>query len=123
MSGPGPHRRFDPGLQPERTALAWRRTALALVAGSLAGARLLAPQLGAGAVLLGLAGAGCGVWAWVAAGRRGRAVERALRRSGDLSAGPDAAALALVAGCCLLLGASAAWFVLDHGLRGILTSR
>lgn len=35
-----------PGAQPERTALAWRRTALSLAVGALVGGRVLEPWLG-----------------------------------------------------------------------------
>jgi uncharacterized membrane protein YidH (DUF202 family) len=35
-----------PGVQPERTALAWRRTALSLAVGALVGGRVLEPWLG-----------------------------------------------------------------------------
>ena len=37
----------DRGLQPERTSLAWRRTALSVAVGSLVGLRVLPPHLGA----------------------------------------------------------------------------
>ena len=57
--------RPDPGLQPERTALAWRRSTLALVVGGAVALRLLPPLLGPwslaiGAALLLAAG---GIWA------------------------------------------------------------
>jgi len=47
---------FDPGLQPERTALAWRRTGLALLVGSFVAARTLPELIGAWSALLGLTG-------------------------------------------------------------------
>jgi putative membrane protein len=53
---------FDPGLQPERTALAWRRTALAILASSLVAARILAELFGPWAALLGLLGVALAAW-------------------------------------------------------------
>lgn len=49
---------FDPGLQPERSALAWQRTALAIAVGSLIFGRILATSLGLWAVLPMVAGLG-----------------------------------------------------------------
>lgn len=51
---------FDDGLQPERTALAWRRTGLALLGGSLLAARILSALLPMWTLVpagLGIAGA------------------------------------------------------------------
>jgi len=47
---------FDPGLQPERTALAWRRAGLSLGVGSLAAGRLLEPVVHDAWVLGGAVG-------------------------------------------------------------------
>lgn len=49
-------RPFDPGLQPERNALAWQRTALAIGVGSLIFGRILSTSLGLWALLPMLAG-------------------------------------------------------------------
>jgi hypothetical protein len=48
---------FDPGLQPERTGLAWQRTCLSFLVGSLIAMKVLPPIYGPWAVLPGLAGA------------------------------------------------------------------
>ena len=59
---------FDPGLQPERTELAWRRTSLALGAGSLVAMRLLPEAFGHGLwVLCGVVGVATAAAMWVAA--------------------------------------------------------
>lgn len=47
---------FDPGLQPERTGLAWQRTCLAFLAGSLVAMKVLPPILGPWSLLLSMAG-------------------------------------------------------------------
>jgi uncharacterized membrane protein YidH (DUF202 family) len=49
--------RFDPGLQPERTELAWRRTNLAVTVGALVALRLPPPiLLGSWSISVGLVG-------------------------------------------------------------------
>ena len=72
---------FDPGLQPERTALAWRRTALTLLASSLIAARILAELLGTWAALLGLLGAIMAAWLLAAVHRRYRGHHESLTGS------------------------------------------
>jgi uncharacterized membrane protein YidH (DUF202 family) len=105
---------FDAGLQAERTALAWRRTALALAVGAVGAGRLAAPVVGVLAV--GLAGLGLvqAVAVAVAAQRRYRVAHRSLTARGDLTAvraaGLPIAALALSAGTVGLLALA---FVLD----------
>lgn len=55
MTDPGQQPQPDRGLQPERTALAWRRLALVILGLSLASTSLLWPRLGAWALLPTLA--------------------------------------------------------------------
>jgi uncharacterized membrane protein YidH (DUF202 family) len=95
---------FDPGLQPERTALAWRRTALSVAVGSLAAGRLLEPLLGDVGWVPAAAGVACGFGLLLAARRRAAVIDRALAATGDLSTGPGAGLLAAAAAVAVLVG-------------------
>jgi uncharacterized membrane protein YidH (DUF202 family) len=89
---------FDPGLQPERTELAWRRTALALGVGSLVALRLLPVALGsAWWALLGAAGILAAAAIWRGARLRYLAVNRALAGGGDRARSPGGSTLAALA--------------------------
>jgi hypothetical protein len=66
----------DPGLQPERTELAWRRTLLSIAVGSLVSLRVLPPVLGDWTVAVGVTGVVVAALLWVLAQRRHRAVDR-----------------------------------------------
>jgi len=83
----------DAGLQPERTALAWRRTALSLVAAGLAGARW---ALSSSRPTLGIAACGCLAIAGLLV-----VAQRARGRS-------DAPGAPTMAACSALVAASAA---------------
>lgn len=67
---------YDPGLQPERTELAWRRTALAIAVGSLLSLRVFPLVLPSGAegwgLVPGVLGVGTAALLWIAARRRQR---------------------------------------------------
>lgn len=86
-------RLYDPGLQPERTELAWRRTALAIAIGSLVSLRIfplvLPDGLAAWGVVPGVIGVGTACLLWVAARRRQRHTTAVLtsRMSGVLPGG------------------------------------
>ena len=82
---------WDRGLQPERTALAWRRTGLALTVGSLFGLRVLPPLLGPAAYVLAGLGVVASLAVLAAAHRRYRRVHRLLlaaRQAGGPGGGP-----------------------------------
>ena len=105
---------FDPGLQPERTLLAWRRTTLSLAVASAAVVRFAAPVVGPVVVVAGLVGlALCGA-AYVGAATQyhrvsGELVARASTGHGVMTS-PGAACAALTA-ALLLVGAGALAFV------------
>lgn len=101
----------DDGLQPERTALSWRRTGLALTVGSLGAMRILPQSLGSWAMIP----AGCGIVLSViivaAAHVRYRSMHAAVRtdRPDDVPAHGGAlpalmAGVATVGGIFLLIG-------------------
>ncbi|WP_116520840.1 DUF202 domain-containing protein [Achromobacter insuavis] len=93
----------DPGLQPERTLLAWRRTCLGLVVNSFllmrGGALHGEPAaIGAGLLVIVLAG-------WLYA----RVRTRLRCAPGDCASSPDRLALMAAAGAALLVCLAGAW--------------
>ncbi|RWZ67758.1 DUF202 domain-containing protein [Labedella populi] len=95
-------RPFDAGLQPERTALAWRRTALALVVAAVVGIRVLPTLLGAWAVVPAGAGVVLAVVVLVASHHRYREQHiRLTTASTDRIALPDGTLPGLVAAMTL----------------------
>lgn len=99
----------DPGLQPERTVLAWRRTLLAVAVGAAVSVRVLAPALGEAAIVTGLGGVVIAGVLWVLARRRHALVAAVFR--GDAASMPGGAlllALAAVISAAAALGLAAA---------------
>ena len=103
---------FDPGLQPERTELAWRRTTLALIVGALVALRLLPPALGRWSISVGLSGLAVAALVGLLAHRRGVRTNEVLRHDhGQL---PGGCLLFLLAG---VTTAGAAFGLLYVALR------
>ncbi|TFD18615.1 DUF202 domain-containing protein [Cryobacterium sp. TMT4-10] len=96
-------RPFDPGLQPERTLLAWQRTVLSLTAFVAVGVRLTAPDRGAVAVATGMVGLALAIAAYLGVSVRYRRAHAALTRSASL---PPSGAwpLPALAGSTVMLG-------------------
>ncbi len=110
MSAASEEQVFDPGLQPERTFLAWQRTVLALgVAGAVA-VRFTAPHFGAIAVLFGLAGLAFALAAYISVRYRYRRTLAALKHTETLHA-VGAWPLAALASSALMLGVLAVLFL------------
>lgn len=105
---------FDPGLQPERTLLAWRRTCLALAVGGALVVRFTTEAVGAAGAVLGVLGVVIAAAAYVRASVRYRRAHEGLTADGALPI--DGVALALLSVTLLLIGAGAAAYVLGVGL-------
>lgn len=99
----------DPGLQPERTELAWRRTALALAIGSLLSLRVFPLVLPPPWEAWGLLPGGVGVVAagvlWFTARRRQQRQTSVLR--GDGTMGPGGGMLVALTGLTVAFGLAA----------------
>lgn len=106
---------FDAGLQAERTALAWRRTALALAVGAVGAGRLAVPVLGVLALAVAVVGLVQAVLVALAARSRYRVVHESLTIRGDLT-GVRQAGVPIAALACsgLLVGMLALAFVLGE---------
>lgn len=112
-------RLFDPGLQPERTELAWRRTALAIGVGSLIAFRVL-PALAPSEedqllwMTPGLVGVAFAAGLWALARRRYRRTNEALLggRWGRAPGGGLPLTLTIFVLACGILSASLTLLVL-----------
>lgn len=97
---------FDPGLQPERTELAWRRTTLAIAVGSLVAMRLLPEVLGHVLwIIPGVAGLIVSGWIWLRARRRYARVSASAIAHGDRAIAPDGRLPLVLAGFATVVGA------------------
>lgn len=109
---------FDPGLQPERTELAWRRTALALGVGSLVAVRLLPAVFEQPAwVFVGIVGLIVAAVLWFAARQRYRVVTEVLMHDGDRAVLPGAALIVALVAVVFVSGLAALVVVLLAPMR------
>lgn len=106
---------YDPGLQTERTLLAWRRTCLAFGVASLVAMRFTVEAAGVVAVFAGVIGAGLAVAAYVAAAIGYRRANTALHTTGELNHG--AAPIALATAAALVLGVACAGYLVLGALN------
>lgn len=110
------HEIYDPGLQPERTLLAWRRTCLSFALASLVGARFTIDALGVFAVVVGVLGAGLAAAAYFAAAAGYQRAQRALHAHG--ASGTTGVPIFLATGAALLVGVACTAFIAVGTLDG-----
>jgi uncharacterized membrane protein YidH (DUF202 family) len=110
-----PRELFDPGLQPERTALAWRRTALSMAGGALVSLRIFPERVGPAGIGLAIVAFAAAVVVVIAASLRYRRDHAVLIASeSDRVALSGGGLVALTAATVLLFGAIALVVVLLH---------
>lgn len=98
---------FDPGLQPERTALSWRRTALSVAVGSLVALRVLPGALDGWIWYApGLLGIVFACWLWWVSEFRYRVFTRHHLEDGSLRA-PGGSTLIAMAAIVTAIGVTA----------------
>lgn len=102
--------RGDDGLQAERTALAWRRTALSLVVTAAVGARVLFPVLGMVGAVAAAGGVVAAVALWAASAWRYRQASRCLDAESRCRL-PGAAPLGVAAAVVTAAGALGVLFL------------
>ena len=101
MTGP----LFDPGLQPERTDLAWRRTTISIGIGAIVALRVLPGTLGAWAISVGLAGVALAPLLWVLARAPAQKTRQALlHKNGPLPGGGILLLLTVISTAGVALG-------------------
>lgn len=105
---------FDPGLQPERTSLAWRRTVLSIAAGSLVSTRLLHESLGLSTFLVSIPLVVAAVCSLHLVHCRHTAVTLALTDDEHGSYQPDGRLHAAASALTVLIGMVAAVYVLTR---------
>ena len=114
MSSP-PDSLIDLGLHAERTALAWRRTALGVGAGGVVAFKVAGAALGPVVAVAAVVGGVLAIVAFWTAGHRYRVVQRSLRDRGDLAAwGHPAGPLVAVSLATTLIGAIGFAYVLTQ---------
>jgi len=105
---------FDPGLQPERTLLAWRRTCLAFGVASAVATRFTLAAIGPAAFVVGLFGVALAGLAYGLVWHRYRRAHAALTRLQRLEHG--AVPMLLASGCGVLLGLACGVYVVTRAL-------
>ena len=103
---------FDAGLQTERTALSWQRTALASVVGFLLAARLLLDLIGVSSIVFAGAGLVITVVLFLVGHQRYRRAHTILVTSGDRAGLTSAVPLLVWAIIVILLGMLALGFAI-----------